>query len=104
VVATDYFGQTARGSGAFAIDTSGPATRFTKKPKNKGFKRKARFRFTSEPAAAFLCALDRKAFKPCTSPFKKRVKPGRHKFRVLAVDALGNEGSVVRDRWRVRKR
>lgn len=50
------------------------------------------FRFgASEPGSTFLCALDRRPFKPCGSSrtFRKPI-PGRHKLRVVAVDAAGN--------------
>jgi hypothetical protein len=69
-----------------------PDTRFTKKPKKVTTKRRAVFKFTATPAAAsFECKLDKKPFKPCTSPFRKRVKPGKHKFRVLAEDEISPE-------------
>jgi hypothetical protein len=46
----------------------------------------ATFRFASPTAgAAFLCKLDRTAYRGCTSPFRlKGLKPGKHVFRVLA--------------------
>jgi len=54
--------------------------------------RSAKFWFSaSEPAQGFLCRLDKGDFKPCGSPRTyKRLKPGRHAFRVKAVDAAGN--------------
>jgi hypothetical protein len=46
---------------------------------------------SSEVAGGFLCRLDGKPFKPCTSPKSYRhLKPGRHTFRVKALDAAGN--------------
>jgi hypothetical protein len=75
-----------------------PNTRFTRKPKKETTKRRAVFKFTATPAAAsFECKLDNKPFKPCTSPFRKRVGLGKHKMRVLAED----EVSPARYSWKV---
>jgi hypothetical protein len=62
-----------------------------KGPKKKLRKSKAKFRFSSDdPAAAFECQLDRKEFKPCTSPAKaKRLKPRKHRFTVRAIGSDG---------------
>jgi hypothetical protein len=48
--------------------------------------RAATFRFSSPTAgAAFRCKLDRQAYRACISPLRlKRLKPGKHVFRVLA--------------------
>jgi CSLREA domain-containing protein len=76
---------------AFGTDTIAPETTLTKKPKKKSTKRKAKFKFeSSEDGSTFECKLDKKPFKPCTSPFKKKVKPKKHKFKVRAIDAAGN--------------
>ena len=41
--------------------------------------------------ATFACKLDRGQYKSCTSPYKvKHLDPGRHKLRVVATDAAGN--------------
>ena len=55
-------------------------------------KRKATFKFGSgEKGAKFLCKLDRKKYKPCTSPkIYKKLKRGKHVFRVKARDKAGN--------------
>lgn len=46
---------------------------------------------SSESGGGFLCRLDKAPFKPCSSPRSYRhLKPGRHTFRVEAVDAAGN--------------
>jgi hypothetical protein len=52
----------------------------------------AKFRFGSdEPGSTFLCKLDRQPFKPCRSPrIYRHLRPGRHAFRVKAIDAAGN--------------
>ena len=39
----------------------------------------------------YRCSLDRRAFAPCSSPKTyKRLPSGRHRFRVVAIDAVGN--------------
>jgi hypothetical protein len=68
-----------------------PNTLIKKKPRKKTARRKAKFKFVSDqPGSTFQCKLDKKPFKPCRSPLKvKRVKPGRHTFRVRAVNPQG---------------
>jgi hypothetical protein len=94
--------------GAYELpDTVAPQTTFTKKPKKKTFARKAKFTFTSsEPGSTFRCKLDKKAAKPCTSPFKKKkLKYGKHVFQVWAVDSYGNvDATPAKYRWKVKRR
>ena len=54
--------------------------------------RKATFRFASgEPGSRFLCKLDKQQFRPCSSPKTyRKLKPGKHVFRVKARDRAGN--------------
>jgi hypothetical protein len=89
-----------------ATDIDPPQTTITKKPKRKTKARKAKFRFSSdEPNSTFECKLGRKAFKTCTSTFKKRVTVGRHKFEVRAIDAAGNvDETPAVYKWKVKKR
>jgi hypothetical protein len=50
-----------------------------------------------------LCRLDRSAYRPCSSPFIRQVRPGRHSFAVKAKDAAGNaDQSPASFSWRVR--
>ncbi len=71
--------------------TSPPETNVTKGPDKSTNKRKVKIRFeSSESGSTFMCRLDKRAFKACASPFKKRVDEGRHKFLVYAIDAAGN--------------
>lgn len=57
--------------------------------------RRYRFSFSSSSAASFYCRLDKAAFKLCSSPkVYRHLKPGRHVFRVKAVDASGQESAV----------
>ena len=72
-------------------DTSPPETKVTKGPEKSTNKRKVKIKFeSSESGSTFMCKLDKRAFKACASPFKKRVGEGRHKFLVYAIDAAGN--------------
>jgi hypothetical protein len=49
---------------------------------------------SSEAGGSFLCRLDKRPFKACSSPVSYRhLKPGRHTFRVEAVDAAGTADS-----------
>jgi hypothetical protein len=76
-----------------AADTASPQTNA---PKAKIKKRKVKFTFGSdEPGSTFECKLDKKPFKSCTSPQTyKKLKPGKHKFKVRATDAAGNVDST----------
>ena len=71
-------------------DTSPPQT--TIKGPHGRIDKRPKFRFSSsEPGSTFECKLDKKKFKPCTSPKRlRRIDRGRHKFKVRAVDAAGN--------------
>jgi hypothetical protein len=66
-------------------------TEITKAKVKRNGKAKAKFTGSGGTAPlSFECKLDRKKYKPCTSPRKlKRLKPGKHKFRVRSVDATG---------------
>jgi hypothetical protein len=85
-------------------DTTAPNTRIVSGPARLGFKRAAKFRFaSSEPQSSFQCRLDKKKWKPCANPFKRSVKPGRHLFKVRAIDRFGNvDPSPARFGWRVK--
>ena len=86
-------------------DTDPPETTITKGPKRKTEKRGAKFRFTSdESGSSFECKRGKQAFKPCTSPRRyKRLKPGKHSFRVRATDRAGNTDTTpAKRKWRVK--
>lgn len=58
-----------------------------KKLKTAKKKIKVKFTFSTSTAAAdFKCKLDKGAFAPCTSPKTYKVKAGKHKFSVEAVN------------------
>lgn len=53
--------------------------------------RSAKFWFSSTESGVFLCQLDKRPYKACGSPKRyKHLKPGKHAFRVKAVDSAGN--------------
>jgi hypothetical protein len=80
------------GASTTPADVAPPQTKITKGPKAKSKSRQAKFRFSStEAGSTFQCKLDKKPFRSCRSPKKyKRLKPGRHVFKVRATDAAGN--------------
>jgi hypothetical protein len=70
-------------------------------------KRRATFRFASgERGSKFLCKLDKKKYKPCTSPKTyKKLKRGKHVFRVKARDRAGNvDRTPTVKRFRIKRR
>jgi len=89
-------GSTSGGAGGTGSGTGGggsdpvPATQLKKHPGKLTTKLTARFTFGSnESGVRFECKLDRRPFRACDSPFKKKVKLGRHTFKVRAVDVKG---------------
>jgi hypothetical protein len=67
-----------------------PDTKVTRHPKKRSAARKAKIKFSSTIAGStFTCAVDGKAAKPCTSPFKKRFKVGKHTVVITATSAVG---------------
>lgn len=55
--------------------------------KTKKKKVKVKFKFSSDVAGTtFKCKLDKGAFVPCASPKSYKVKPGKHKFSVEALN------------------
>ena len=79
-----------------------PAPRLT----TSGPRRRVSFAFAaSEPGASFHCKLDGQPWRPCRSPRSYLIPPGRHVFRVFAIDAAGNrDHSPARFGFRVRPR
>jgi CSLREA domain-containing protein len=79
-----------------SADRVAPRTKIIKAPKSKSTSSAARFDFDSdEPDPVFQCKLDDRPFQACHSPKKYRgLKPGRHVFRVRAVDPAGNADST----------
>jgi len=85
-------------------DRTPPNTRIVRGPARLGFKHLAKFRFAStEPQSTFQCKLDKKKWRACGNPYKRSVKPGRHRFKVRAIDRFGNVDSTpARFGWRVK--
>jgi hypothetical protein len=108
--ATDAVGNPADLSPASATwrinDLNPPQTKITKRPKRKTRKRRATHRFeANEVGASFECRYDRKRWSECTSPSKKKLKPGKHRFRVRATDVGGNtDPKPAHDKWRIKAR
>ncbi|HET7416648.1 MAG TPA: right-handed parallel beta-helix repeat-containing protein [Solirubrobacterales bacterium] len=80
------------GSNPTPKDLTPPDTKITKAPPKKTTKTTVQFKFTAtEAGSSFQCKLDGKPFKPCRSPKTyKSLEPGKHLFKVRAVDAVGN--------------
>ncbi len=80
------------GGGGGGGDTTPPETTITKGPDGVVHGKRAKFKFTSDdPAATFACKLDHGQYKSCSSPYKvKHLDSGRHKLKVVATDAAGN--------------
>ena len=93
----------AANNGCPLIDSDPPETVITKEPKNRSSKSTAKYKFVSdEPGSTFECKIDKKPFKPCASPKKFKVKDGKHKFLVRAIDAAGNvDLSADKDKFKV---
>lgn len=85
-------------------DRTPPQTRIVSGPARVGYERKAKFRFTSSEAQSrFQCRVDRKPYKRCASPHRLKVEPGKHHFRVRAIDRFGNvDRTAARFSWRVK--
>jgi Ca2+-binding RTX toxin-like protein len=93
-------------------DRTAPKTRLAKHPpalltlgKHQN-RRRVVFAFAaSEAGASFRCRLDRQPFHPCRSPRAYKVGPGRHTFRVYAIERAGNrDRTPAAFAFRVRKR
>ncbi len=94
----------ADGDGLGDETQDAPNVTLGKTPDKKTTKTKAKFTFTaSVPTATFTCALDGGKFKACTSPYKKKVKPGKHSFQVQASTPAGGS-DVLSYRWKVKKK
>lgn len=79
--------------GGGAEDVEPPQTTILKGPGRKLGAGIARFRFrSSEAGSRFVCKLDKRKARPCKSSKRyTRLKPGRHRFKVWAIDPAGNK-------------
>ena len=88
-----------------------PETTITKKPRNTlktrigVTRKKVTYEFSSSiRGSSFTCTLDGKS-APCTVPFKKRVKKGRHTFSVVATSPAGKaDPTPAEDTFRIKRR
>ncbi len=72
-------------------DRTAPDTKITKGAPKVTRKSKVAFKFSAdESGSSFECAIDKHAFKPCSSPARFKATPGKHRFLVRATDAAGN--------------
>jgi hypothetical protein len=90
------------------VDTAPPDTTIVTHPKPKTKSRRGTYTFTSsEPGSTFLCSYDGKSFAACagSSFTTPKLKPGRHRFDVIATDSAGNrDQSAATFTWKIRKR
>ena len=103
VVATDQAGNTGDDQTAFTVDTTPPTVTILRAPARVSVRRWARFVFSSEPGARFMCRHDLGRWRPCADSVSLRVGAGRHGFAVRATDSVGNVGPVARFHWRVKR-
>ena len=89
--------------GGKTADTTAPKATITKGPKAKSSSTTAKFKFKSnEGGSKFQCKLDKGKFKSCKSPKTyKKLKPGKHVFKVRAIDKAGNIGAAVKRKFTV---
>ncbi|HEX7058977.1 MAG TPA: calcium-binding protein [Solirubrobacterales bacterium] len=76
-------------------DRLAPRTRLLHRPSRRALitshrRRRVVFAFASSEPGGFLCKIDHRRFKRCSSPRSYLLRSGRHSFRVFAVDASGN--------------
>jgi CSLREA domain-containing protein len=91
--------------GGPAPDTTAPKVTITKAPKAKSTSTTAKFKFKSNEAGSkFQCKLDKGKFKTCRSPKTyKKLKPGKHVFKVRATDKAGNVSKPAKRKFTVLK-
>ena len=96
----------AQGLSASPLVDAAPPETTIHKTSLRAAARSATFSFSStEAGSTFRCKLDKRAFAACKSPrVYKNLKPGKHAFRVAAVDAAGNvDPSPAVSRFQVTK-
>jgi hypothetical protein len=80
---------------ACELDLRAPETRIDEAPKRKlktqTRRKRVTFEFSAdEPGVTFTCNVNARVPKPCTSPLTLKMRPGKHRFYVSAIDAAGN--------------
>ena len=79
-------GQASVTTECVAPDTAATGPKKVKTSKNTA---KVTLLFLSEAGARFTCAIDKASPKPCSSPYKIKLKVGKHLIAVAATDAAG---------------
>ena len=77
----------------WTVDATPPDTSISKAPPKKTTHARVKVKFPwidSSPPGTFECSVDGRPYAACTSPFKVKVKIGKHTIQVRAVDAAGN--------------
>jgi CSLREA domain-containing protein len=83
-------------------DKTKPKVTIKKAPKAKSTATTAKFVFSSNEKSTFKCKLDKKAWAKCKSPKTyRKLKLGKHVFKVKATDATGNVSAVLTRKFRV---
>jgi hypothetical protein len=108
VRATDDAQETVTQTRSFSVDTAGPPATVAG-PRRTGNRRPTFHVSSPEPEATLTCKLDGRPRVACgpSDPYgggftpRRRLKPGRHRLRVTAFDALGNPGPLETFRFRV---
>jgi hypothetical protein len=95
---------TEKSCGGAGNPAGAPDTKIKKRPKNRSHDDSPTFKFKStESESTFKCKLDRKKFRKCKSPKTYHgVDPGKHTFKVEAIDADGNvDATPAKDKFKV---
>jgi hypothetical protein len=77
----------------FTVDTAAPNAVIAKAPPKKTTHARIKVKFPwldTGPTPTFECRLDKGDWITCTSPYKVKVKLGKHTIEVRAIDAAGN--------------
>jgi hypothetical protein len=81
-----------------------PETKITKLKKRH---RRVKLRFTAtgtKEAVTFLCRLDKRRWRPCTSPkVFKRLKPGRHVVKVRAFTPTASDPTAAKRKFKIKR-
>ena len=57
----------------------------------------------TKPGSTFQCAVDSPIYVACTSPFVKKLKPGKHVLAVRAVNAAGVDVTAATKTVKIKK-
>jgi hypothetical protein len=92
--------------GADEFDPTPPDVAFDHTPKRKSHKHKVFFTFHASESSRFVCVVDTRPARLCSSPFKTKFKKrGRHTVVVGAVDMVGNvDPTPASYTWKIKKK